>query len=446
MAYKDEIGRMFDLQKFGMKFGLDNMLSILERLGNPHHGQRFIHLGGTNGKGSVGAMLDAVLREAGYKVGFYTSPHLISFRERIRIGGEMIKEEEVLSLCAELWPLFPDPQAQPTFFEFVTAMAFLYFKRQNVDVAIIECGLGGRLDSTNVIDPLLSCITNVSFDHVEYLGDTLEKIAAEKAGIIKQGRPVVLGEMPPEVLKIMLAKAKEMGSVAEIYGQSSKVEIKDIKNNHYIFDMYNDLTKRSAVRAALPGIHQVPNTWVALGAVWFLQQLGFSISEEAITNGLANTSWPGRGEFFKQGSWPFGGSKALCDLMLDGAHNPAGAHALMETLSSMKYDKLHVILGVMADKDVAGILGPLVKKAHCLYLTRPTFWRAATPELLLEKLQNGIKGFKTPYKLFAELPQAINYAAEEAGPHDLVLISGSLFTVGEARAALLGLESLLETN
>ncbi|MDR1920426.1 MAG: bifunctional folylpolyglutamate synthase/dihydrofolate synthase, partial [Candidatus Adiutrix sp.] len=197
LEYRRELKKMFDLQKFGMKFGLDNMRAILKKLGNPHEGLRFVHLAGTNGKGSVGAMLRSILMETGGRIGFYASPHLATFRERITINGDMINEEETLKLSRRVWSAC-DPEAPPTFFEFVTAMAFLYFKNSAAELAVIEAGLGGRLDSTNVIKPLLSIITNVSLEHTAQLGDTVAAIAAEKAGIIKPAVPLVAGRLDRE--------------------------------------------------------------------------------------------------------------------------------------------------------------------------------------------------------------------------------------------------------
>ncbi|MDR1044998.1 MAG: bifunctional folylpolyglutamate synthase/dihydrofolate synthase [Candidatus Adiutrix sp.] len=437
--YSGELRKMFELQKFGMKFGLGGIRGILEKLGQPHLGRKFIHLAGTNGKGSVGIMLHQALTEAGYKVGFYTSPHLVTFRERIRVGGEMIGEEDVLRLSDRVWGVI-DPNSPPTFFEFVTAMAFLYFREKEVDLAIIEAGLGGRLDSTNVIVPLCSAVTNISLEHTEHLGDTVEKIAAEKAGIIKSGVPLVCGRLGAGAGEVIFRAAEQKKSPVYLLGRDFEVRTRSqdqFGRPTVDFEMGGRRMENLAV--SLAGRHQADNAALALAILDLLVGPAFSVSEEQIRSGLVRAVWPGRAELFPAGSWPPAAAGARAPLMLDGAHNPAGAQALAGLLDSLSRDRLHLVVGVMADKDIGGVLGPLIERADRLYLSRPLFSRAASPGLLWDKIAAALGPPKVLTTLYPGLPEALTAAAAEAGEGDLVLLSGSLFTVGEGRAWLMGL-------
>lgn len=444
-TYREELQKLFDLQKFGIKLGLEGMRGILTRLGDPRRGMKFIHLAGTNGKGSVGVMLAKVLTVAGYKVGFYTSPHLVTFRERIKVDDRMISEDEVLAAAAKVWAV-TDPDSPPTFFEFVTAMAFLHFQDMGVDLAIIETGLGGRLDSTNVIDPLVSVITNVSLEHTEHLGDTVEKIAWEKAGIIKAGKPVVIGQETGPALEVILRVAAENNSPALVRGRDFQVgsDSFDFLGRPTItFDM--DLSHLEQVPLGLTGAHQADNAALVLAAIKLLAERGFTANEAQIRQGLGEASWPGRGEIFPDGSWPPFEPRGRVPLMLDGAHNPAGAKALAAMLEKLNPTCLHLVVGVMADKDIAGVLGPIIKMTGRLYLTRPEFSRAASPGLLWDKIAAAFGQPEMPTTLHLTIPDALAAAAREADEGDLVLLSGSLFTVGEGRAWLHGITEV-ESN
>ena len=466
MSYKSELQKMFDLQKFGMKFGLDSMRNILKNLGDPHLGLKCVHLAGTNGKGSVGVMLKSMLDQAGYKVGFYTSPHLGTFRERVRVGPDLISEDQVLALSRRVWRAC-DPESPPTFFEFVTAMALLHFQEQRVDLAIIEAGLGGRLDSTNVIVPLAAVITNVSLEHTEHLGGTVAKIAAEKAGVIKPGVPLIAGALAPEAREAVLKTAADQNSPVFLAGRDFTVEISalDERGRPTVSFTQGGRSIRD-LKLNLAGPHQADNAALALAALAPLAGRGFAVSDRQIRDGLAQAVWPGRAETFPAGTWPPEGEKGRAPLMLDGAHNPDGARALAGLLSKMKFSRLHLIVGVMADKDIAGVLGPVYRMlgegrsnqdsaeppehhpsldgaspsrgAGRLYLSRPAFSRAASPELLLEKIRAAFGEPEVETSLHPTLPEALAAAAAEAEAGDLVLLSGSLFTVGEGRAYLTG--------
>ncbi|MDR2386075.1 MAG: bifunctional folylpolyglutamate synthase/dihydrofolate synthase [Deltaproteobacteria bacterium] len=446
--YGKNIAKLFDLQKFGMKFGLDSMNQILENLGRPHEGLKFVHLAGTNGKGSTAAMLAEGLRRQGLKTGLYTSPHLITFRERIQINGQFIGQGEVIELVNQVWPA-TDPASPPTFFEFVTAMAFLYFKQKGVDLAVIETGLGGRLDSTNVIRPLLSAITNVSLEHTDHLGTTIEEITFEKAGVIKRAVPFVGGRYTEKVSKLILEKSQEMNCPSVmILGRDYQVKIAPeqagaafgLGGAAQTIDYIGPKWQLSGLPLALTGPYQADNGAMALAmaeTLAGLEDLGFELKPEIISRGLSSVKWPGRAEVFAAGTWPAEKNSAA-PLILDGAHNPAGALALTSLLKTAPRKKLHLVVGVMADKDIAGVLAPVLELADCLYLTRPAYHRAADPELLLSRLTKALGQPKCPYSLHPTIPQALAAAAQAASPEDLVVVSGSLFTVGETRAYLTG--------
>ncbi|MDR2443986.1 MAG: bifunctional folylpolyglutamate synthase/dihydrofolate synthase [Deltaproteobacteria bacterium] len=463
-SYQQIIFSMFELQKFGMKFGLDSMARILDRLGNPHLGGRYVHIAGTNGKGSTAAMLSEILRKSGYNVGLYTSPHLVTFRERILINGRQISENSVAALSAEVWEA-TDKNSPPTFFEFVTAMALLYFRRQEVDLSVIEAGLGGRFDSTNVLSPIIAAITNISLEHTEHLGKTIKEIAFEKAGIIKPNIPFVGGRIEGEALEVIQDKLASCNCPrASILGIDYSRNITATNNGISTFDYHGPNWQLENLSPALAGPYQADNAAMAvaiaetlcnLGSQNSLDSLGslgnlgnldssgksaslaFNIDSENIRSGLLSVNWPGRAETFAPGAWPPDGS-AKAPLIIDGAHNPGGAKALLELMATLPRKRLHLILGVMADKDIGGVLGPILPQADRVYLTRPLYHRAATPEALLDRLTKAFGPPRVPTGLYKTLPEAINTAAREAAPEDLVVISGSLFTVGEARAYLTG--------
>ena len=439
LNYREEIQRLFDLQKFGMKFGLDNMRSLLTRLGEPQRGLKLVHLAGTNGKGSVGVMLKAGLDEAGYRTGFYTSPHLVTFRERIITGPDLISEADVLRLCDRLWPL-ADPQSPPTFFEFVTALAFLYFQEKEVEVAVIEAGLGGRLDSTNVIEPLAAAITNVSLDHTEHLGGTVPDIAFEKAGVIKAGRPLVTGRLSSEAEEIIARTAAEKNSPWLALGRDFQAVVTGRDEAGRPLLRFTQAGETWAdLPLALAGAHQADNAAVALALGRLLRDQGFELRAGHFRAGLARAAWPGRIETWPAGSWPPAGPPARAPLLVDGAHNPDGAQALAAHLAGLPRRNLHLMVGIMTDKDIASVLGPLLPLADRLYLTRPRFSRAASPEILRDMITAALGPPRVPTTLHPELEGAFEAAAAEAGPEDLVVLCGSLFTVGESLAYLRGL-------
>ena len=417
--YQQSLDYLYGLEKFGMIFGLTQVERILEALGNPHREVQAIHIGGTNGKGSTAAMMASILQKEGYRMGLYTSPHLIRFTERIKINGKEIEQEEVAELAGWTRKRVEEAGVTPpfTFFDFTTAMALLYFKQKMVDLAILEVGLGGRLDSTNVIDPLLSIITNIAKDHEEYLGRSILKIAREKAGIIKKGRPLITGAAQPQVLRLFSKVCREKGTAYYRVGK----EFRYVQNEERHFDYEGLHRKLWGISLNLGGPHQIINATTALGATEVLDDLGYPVSNDAMIEGLKEVEWPGRLEM-------------VCSsprVVLDGAHNPAGALVLKESLGKeFQYRHLILLLGVMKDKDIKSILHLLAPLADHLILTRPHYDRAASPALLKKTL--GRSGKKA--EVVEDLEEAIEKGLSMTQDEDLLCITGSLYTVGEARA------------
>jgi dihydrofolate synthase/folylpolyglutamate synthase len=440
--YWKSLDYLFGLQRFGIKLGLSNIIALLKHLGNPHQALRAVHIAGSNGKGSTAAFLTSILRHAGCRVGLYTSPHLIDFAERIQVNGVPVPEGRVAELTdrirekvremersGELWAdssAFPpgkdfDPQkATITFFEFTTAMAFLHFREAQVDVAVLETGMGGRLDATNAIDPLLSLITPVSLEHQQYLGRTLLQIAGEKAGIIKAGRPLLTTARQPRVIDLFRGKCQELGTPFYAYGR----EFRGRKAGLRLMDFQGIGHRWEDLSLGLAGAHQVVNASLALAAAEILMEKGFPIHEDSVRKGLAGTRWPGRLELV--GDSP--------RVLLDGAHNPGACRVLKKALQEeFPHRRLILVLGIMADKDIPRMMSNLIPLADLLILSRPHMDRAAS----LETLQENASSWGKPTRAVADVGTAVEKAMAEAGKEDLVVVTGSLFTVGEARAYLI---------
>ena len=427
-AYRKAVDRLYELQKFGIKLGLNSTANLLERLESPHLRVPCLHLAGTNGKGSVAAMLEASCLAAGIRVGLYTSPHLVSFNERFRVGGRDISDQEVLELCDAVWAV-TDDREPPTFFEFVTAMAFVLFARAGVDLTILETGLGGRLDATNVCRPLVTVITNVGLEHQEYLGRRLKDIAWEKAGIVKRGVPLVHGVDPGPAREVVEARAAELGAPVIRRGR----DLRHRWRRDGTVNLYGKNWQLNAVGLSLVGRHQASNASLALGAAEELARRGFALSPEALRAGLGAAHWPGRLE-----RWPT--AKGQPTLWLDGAHNPPAARALLHSLDLVKDNRhpLVMVLGIMADKDINPLLELLTPVADRVIYSRPEYQRAADPKRLARLAPSDAP----PSEVVEDLGQAMDRARELAGPAGAVLVTGSLFTVGEARARLQGLEKV----
>jgi dihydrofolate synthase/folylpolyglutamate synthase len=426
-SYQETIEYLFALQKHGVKLGLANTRLLMALSGNPHERFRSVHVSGTNGKGSTSAFVAAVLAEAGYRVGLYTSPHLVDFTERIRINGTTISEARVVELARRIREAYErEPEAAtPTFFEVTTAIAFAYFAEEGVDFAVIEVGMGGRLDSTNVITPLVSVITNIDLEHTEFLGGTLELIAAEKAGIIKQGVPVVTGAKQPEARRVIEEAASGAGSALYLLGRDFSGS-SALSGKEQQFDYSGIDTSLAGAAISLKGRYQIDNACLALAALECMRAAGVRIDEGALRRGLRQAYWEGRLEQVA----------ARPDIYLDGAHNPASARELAGALRELKaaYRRVVLVIGVLADKDFRSIAAELVPLADRVIVTKPAYSRALDPETLAGEIGK----LHTDVSTAGNVAQAIDRARERAGTDELILVTGSLYVVGDARAAILG--------
>jgi len=429
MRYKEALDYLYGLQKFGIKFGLDNSRAILAALGSPEKNFKSVHVAGTNGKGSTTAAISFILRAHGKKTGLFTSPHLYNFTERIRIDGKEISEKKVIELACRLKNLVRDaskfpPDFSPTFFEIVTAMAFLHFSENSVEWAAVETGMGGRLDSTNVIMPEAVVITPVGIDHKEFLGDTLGEITFEKAGIIKEGRPLILGPQEEEALKILLKRGKEKAVSVYLYKQDFDSIIKKETPEGIIFDYKSPDFTLNDIFFPLTGDYQAVNAALAIKTA---EVLGFK-DEEKIRQGLAEVSLTGRLELVSRNP----------EIRLDGGHNPEAARALSGALRNIFLKgerRLILIAGIMSDKDIEGILKELLPLAEEAIFTAPAYGRAAPPEELKSRAES--LGFKKGL-ISSSVAHALKTAKEIARPGDLILVAGSFYTAGEAKEALSG--------
>lgn len=426
MDYSETLQYLFSqlpmFQRIGAaayKANLDNTLALDAYLGHPHKKFKTIHIAGTNGKGSVSHILASILQEAGYKTGLYTSPHLKDFRERIKINGKEIPEEKVVEFV-EKHKNFFEP-VQPSFFELTVAMAFNYFADEQVDVAVIETGMGGRLDSTNIISPELSVITNISIDHSQFLGESLEKIASEKAGIIKPAIPAVIGESQKSTDAVFIQKAKEQNSPLFFADINYQAEISATENQRLVLQvMYNHQLLYRDLKLDLTGHYQVKNTTTVMQALEIMRKKGFTISDEHVYKGFesaaSNTGLRGR--------WQIIGYQPLT--ICDTGHNEAGIRSVLEQIKSLRFNKLHMVFGVVEDKKIDAILEMLPLKATYY------FCRAAIPRALDEKiLQQKANLFGLEGNCFPSVEQALQAARQNADDEDFIFVGGSTFVVAE---------------
>lgn len=395
---------------------LDKSLALDSHFETPHHQYKTIHVGGTNGKGSVSHLIASVLQSAGYKVGLYTSPHLKDFRERIKVNGKLCSEDFVIDFVEKNTKIIT--KLQPSFFEMTVAMAFQYFKEQKIDIAVVEVGLGGRLDSTNIISPILSVITNISKDHTAMLGNTLHEIALEKAGIIKQKAPILIGEYQKEIAGVFTKKAKEKNTAILFADKCQKLENISTTNTEIGFD-WNNL---SGLHCPLRTTYQIKNLNTALTAITLLKEKKLlNISEKAIREGLEKVV--SQTQFF--GRWQVIGNSPLT--ICETGHNEAGIRLAMEELQSLDFENLHVILGVSNDKDLSEVLALFPKTAH-YYFTQAQVQRAMPAQELQKKASNfGLNGVSYENVTFA-LAAAQQYAITK----DVIYVGGSIFIVAEA--------------
>jgi len=410
------------------KKDLTNTLELCKRLGDPQHQFKSVHVAGTNGKGSTSHMLAAILQTAGYKTGLYTSPHLRDFRERIRINGDMISEQQVISFVEKHKTDFEE--IKPSFFEMTVGMAFDEFAREKVDIAVVEVGLGGRLDSTNIITPLLSLITNIGWDHVNMLGDTLQLIAGEKAGIIKPRIPVIVGEYQPEVADVFIKKAElenaPISFASAIWHIESDspwtMDHRPWTKEYLDFEIQKNDSPLTTfnLQLDLPGTYQLKNVKAVLSAIDELREQGYEITDEHIKIALSQvkvlTGLHGRWEVLSRDPL------TICDT----GHNPEGITEVLKNIEAVAYDQLHFVMGVVNDKDISKILAMLPKKA-IYYFCKPDIPRGLDAESLKQKAESfGLGG-----EVYPSVKAAFRAAQSAAGENDLVFVGGSTFVVAE---------------
>ncbi|MGQ9660722.1 MAG: bifunctional folylpolyglutamate synthase/dihydrofolate synthase [Kiritimatiellia bacterium] len=424
MATEEALQRLFRRHRFGIKLGLHVEQALLERLGHPERAYGSIHVTGTNGKGSVCAMIASVLGALhGPAVGLYTSPHLVRFHERIQVNGKNIPDADLDPLLTEIEKVAArvavEVGQEPTFFECATAMAFEYFRRRGVKLAVIEVGMGGRLDATNVIVPLLSVITDISLEHTAYLGTTLEAIAAEKAGIVKEGRPVVVGDLPPEADDVIRAIAQEKHSPVLCAQEQIAVRLRSMDLSGLHLDISSPKRSLGNVHLPLTGLFQLNNVGVALSAIEVLEGvLGISFEDDALRAGLEHAVWPARCQVLEKDP----------PVILDGAHNPGAARALAETLRKiLKRRKLALVFGMCADKDVQGFLRHFGGMTRILWVVPIPNERNMAPERIEEAAR--ALGWETRR---GSIPDALAEATAWArAGNAAVCICGSLYLAGE---------------
>lgn len=396
MNYREALAWLYGLQRFGIKLGLENIQRLISTLDIDLGKTRIIHVAGTNGKGSVCAMIDSILRAQGYRTALFTSPHLVTFRERIRVNGEIISEEAVAAGLTRIHEFVADWEPHPTFFEVTTALALKYFLEARIDVVTLETGLGGRLDATNAVQPTVSVITPIALDHEKWLGDSIDKIASEKAGIIKPKTPVVSAPQRPEAEAVIRARAAECEAALQIV---------------------NGAYEESSI--GLAGTHQKQNAALAIAAV---RATGIDIDEAAITRGLSDVKWPARFQRWDERT------------IIDGAHNPAAARVLAETWREMFGDqRATIILAILSDKDLQGICAALVPMCEYVVLPKIRSARAADPAELAKVLASITP--RLQYSIAPSIGDAIEQARAMPPP---ILITGSLHFAGEVLAHLQG--------
>ncbi|MEW5767012.1 MAG: folylpolyglutamate synthase/dihydrofolate synthase family protein [bacterium] len=415
MDYKAAVDFIESRQLFGIQLGLSNISELLSRLGHPERSLRAVHIAGTNGKGSVAAYLGAVLSEAGCKVGVYTSPHLIEIRERMTIRGEPISEERFCQLMDHIKPVIEGMSNEPTYFEVGTALVFLYFAQEKVDLAVVEVGLGGRLDATNVINPDVSIITNVDLDHTDRLGSSISEIAYEKGGIVKPGVPVLTAEEKVEVINILEEMTSEKGVPLYRVGQEILYQIKEASWSGTKFYLKGLRKDYFDLFIPLAGEYQVKNAALAVGAY---ELLGFPLHH--LKKGLLGTRWPGRLQVVSRN--PF--------IVLDGAHNPSAARELRHNLKKLfLFDRLVIILGILGDKDIEGIIRELIRLSpDTILLVKPACDRA----IPTTEIARVVERYTDHFELVGQMDQALKAACQMAGDKGLICVTGSLYTVAEA--------------
>lgn len=439
ISYEEALDFIHGLNRFGTKLGLHNITKLLELLGNPHENIKIVHVAGTNGKGSTCAMIASILRSAGFKVGLYISPYLEVFNERMQVNGENISNEDLARLTEKVrekvFYMRENGLGSPTEFEVVTAIGFSYFKEQAVDFLVLEVGMGGRLDATNVVTPLVSVITPISMDHQQYLGSTLRDISREKCGIIKQGVPVVTAPQEDEAMAVIEDTCRERNCSLTKVINSSVSRSPDTISYRFVnggikgmtFDLYTPKTDYPGLQIGLMGRHQLDNAATAVAAVEPLGNSGVNLSREAIYKGLKGARWPGRLEIMKEKP----------TVLIDGAHNIAGIKTLKAVLEEYFYDRKKIlVVGILEDKDYTEMLEELIPVADTVICTAPDNPRALSAARLAEAVSNIFQ--KSQIKVYAQekIEDALKLASSLAADEDMVVFAGSLYMIGHVRTLL----------
>ena len=420
MKYEEAIAYLYSLKGRNQKFRLTSIRALLTLFGSPHLKLRSIHISGTNGKGSTASFISSILRSAGYRVGTYTSPHLIKLRERIAIDGVFISRRELTELVAEIKDtlrLLPETQ-QLTFFETVTVIAFLFFARQKVDFLVCEVGIEGKFDATVVLKSIISVVTNIELDHTDKLGEDIAKIAREQTGIIRKGGILVTASRG-EALSILKEICQKKGSALLVIGKDLKYRRSKYSSEGEVFTVEGVQRKYSRLRITLAGMHQVVNAATAIGVAEALGNYGIFISPESIREGLKRAEWEGRFEVVRKKP----------PIVLDGAHNPSAADALRRTLTELSSGNFIIVIGVLNDKDAGGIIAKLAPLATEIVVTQPCSPRAIKPQELAYEAQKHISNVT----IRENIRDAISYALTKSSHQIPICVTGSLYLVGEAK-------------
>ena len=427
MNYDEALEWLFNVRRFGPERTLVPTRHILELIGNPHESYGTIHVGGTNGKGSTSAMIASILQAAGHKVGLYTSPHLEDFRERIKVDGEMIPVEDMTRLLNEIEAFFNKmlgyPEPMPLrFFDIVTAVCFKYFKEQGVDYGVIEVGLGGRLDATNILDPLVSVITNIGYEHVNILGPTLEDIAYEKGGIIKPNSVLVTAEERDNIFNVFKEKADSIGTKVVRVTEATSSERKSVSYNGQVFNLATENARYDDLVIPLFGEYQIINAATAVSAVEELQKKNLAITKESVRKGLRDVYWPARLEVVSKNPL----------LVLDCAKDAEATEAVRKTIQSdFTYDRMIAVVSMSSDKNIEGMIENIAQVADHFIITKHSVTaRAADPEVLIKEITKAGKTFQVQL----ESDKAFQTAVNQAGEGDMVLVIGSVYLAGDARS------------
>ena len=427
ITYTKALDYIYDLTKYGIKLGLKNINYLLYLLGEPHKKLKIIHVAGTNGKGSTCSLISSILQSGGYKVGLYTSPHLIDFTERIKINHKSISRKKVSELLERIKPFIEKvahtpSYGHPTFFEVITSMAFLYFYEEQIDFLVLEVGLGGRLDATNICEPLISVITHIDYDHMDKLGNSLEEIAREKGGIIKPEGIVISSKQYEEAYNEIKKIADEKNTLVYSTGREINYEIVKSDVNGVIFNLKGIYHNYKNLHTPLLGRHQADNATTAITVTEALKIRGVNISEKAIRAGLEKVQWTGRLEIIQNNP----------KLILDGAHNPSGIRTVLQALKEIfTYQRLILVLAIFADKNYKKMIQIIAPKADLIITTKTKSPRAAPPLVIAKEAAKYIEQNKIIVS--ENIPQAIKCALSNSKKDDLICITGSLYTVGEAK-------------